>query len=203
MRYAIATYILMAVLVSFLGFVVEDGWLALTKGYIDNRNMHLPFLFGYGIAMVGLYLILGTPATMILPFQIKKKETFVRFIIYFVLVMLAVSVGEIILGTLVEKVCHFYWWDYTVIPLHITRYTSVPTSLGFALIITTFMDKFCIPILDHLAAIPAERATVLAWILGVSLSVDMVYSMYKMYRNHGGLKIWKKQLPRHSYLESF
>ncbi len=112
MRYAIATYILMAVLVSFLGFVVEDGWLALTKGYIDNRNMHLPFLFGYGIAMVGLYLILGTPATMILPFQIKKKETFVRFIIYFVLVMLAVSVGEIILGTLVEKVCHFYWWDY-------------------------------------------------------------------------------------------
>lgn len=43
MRYAIATYILMAVLVSFLGFVVEDGWLALTKGYIDNRNMHLPF----------------------------------------------------------------------------------------------------------------------------------------------------------------
>ena len=194
MRYAIATYILMAVLVSFLGFVVEDGWLALTKGYIDNRNMHLPFLFGYGIAMVGLYLI---------PFQIKKKETFVRFIIYFVLVMLAVSVGEIILGTLVEKVCHFYWWDYTVIPLHITRYTSVPTSLGFALIITTFMDKFCIPILDQLAAIPAERATVLAWILGVSLSVDMVYSMYKMYRNHGGLKIWKKQLPRHSYQESF
>lgn len=52
---------------------------------------------------------------MILPFQIKKKETFVRFIIYFVLVTLAVSVGEIILGTLVEKVCHFYWWDYTVI----------------------------------------------------------------------------------------
>ena len=97
MKYTIATYILMAVLVSFLGFVVEDGWLALTKGYIDNRNMHLPFLFGYGIAMVGLYLILGTPATMILPFQIKKKETFVRFIIYFVLVMLAVSVGEIIL----------------------------------------------------------------------------------------------------------
>ena len=117
--------------------------------------------------------------------------------------MLAVSVGEIILGTLVEKICHFYWWDYTVIPLHITRYTSVPTSLGFALIITTFMDKFCMPILDHLAAIPAERATVLAWILGVSLSVDMVYSMYKMYRNHGGLKIWKKQLPRHSYQESF
>lgn len=61
MRYAIATYILMAVLVSFLGFVVEDGWLALTKGYIDNRNMHLPFLFGYGIAMVGLYRFSARP----------------------------------------------------------------------------------------------------------------------------------------------
>ena len=33
--------------ISFLGFCVENLWLAITKGYMDNRNMLFPFLFGY------------------------------------------------------------------------------------------------------------------------------------------------------------
>ena len=46
LTYSIPCIILMATVVSFLGFVVENVWLAFTKGYIDNRNMALPFLLG-------------------------------------------------------------------------------------------------------------------------------------------------------------
>ena len=33
--------------VSFLGFVVENIWLAAIKGYMDNRGVRFPFLIGY------------------------------------------------------------------------------------------------------------------------------------------------------------
>ncbi|MGN1204253.1 MAG: hypothetical protein ACI4SA_04260, partial [Lachnospiraceae bacterium] len=114
-----------------------------------------------------------------------------------------VSVGEILLGTIVEKTCHFYYWDYSVIPLHITRYTSIPTSMGFALIITTFMDKCFVPLMNHLAAIETGRATFLAWTLGVALTADFVFSFIKMHQLHGGLKLWRKNLSGHFFQESF
>ena len=44
MKYTIATYILMAVLVSFLGFVVEDGWLALTGLYRQPEHASAVFI---------------------------------------------------------------------------------------------------------------------------------------------------------------
>ena len=40
---------IMVAVISFLGFCLENLWLAATKGFIDNRNMHLPFLMGYGV----------------------------------------------------------------------------------------------------------------------------------------------------------
>lgn len=52
---------LVIAVVSFLGFAVENIWLAITKGYIDNRNMCLPFLLGYGLAVAVIYLLFGTP----------------------------------------------------------------------------------------------------------------------------------------------
>ena len=44
MKYTYYQLGIMAAVVSFLGFVVENIWLAMTKGYINNRNMNAPFL---------------------------------------------------------------------------------------------------------------------------------------------------------------
>ena len=48
---------MMVALISFLGFLVENLWLALTKGYINNRNMNAPFLLGYGMLVVAMYFL--------------------------------------------------------------------------------------------------------------------------------------------------
>ena len=50
---------MIAAVISFLGFIVENVWLTATKGYIDNRNMCFPFLLGYGIAILLIFIILG------------------------------------------------------------------------------------------------------------------------------------------------
>lgn len=60
MKYSLATYLLTITIISFLGFCVENVWLAFTQKCIDNRNMSLPFLLGYGLAVVGIYFIFRT-----------------------------------------------------------------------------------------------------------------------------------------------
>lgn len=129
-----------AVLISFLGFVLENTWLAFTKGYVDNRNMSLPFLFGYGIAVTAIYIFFGVPDAFELPFMsnvLKSKAA--KKILYFVLIFFCVGIGEILVGLSTEKLFGFFYWNYENIPLHITRYTSIPTTAGFSFIITFFM----------------------------------------------------------------
>ena len=135
--YSLTSIGIMAAVVSFLGFILENVWLAFTKGYIDNRNMTMPFLYGYGMAVISIYAIFGTPQAMVLAGKLPVKEHSV--LIYFVAVFFAVSIGEIALGYAVEKLCGFEYWNYENIPLHITKYTSIPTSIAFAAIITFFM----------------------------------------------------------------
>ena len=61
MEYSVYELFVMTALISFLGFDLENIWLLFTKGFMDNRSMHLPFLFGYGLLVMGMYCIFGTP----------------------------------------------------------------------------------------------------------------------------------------------
>ncbi len=178
--------------VSFLGFAVENIWLAVTKGYMDNRNMVFPFLLGYGIAIVLLYLILGTPQKLWLFGRvIRIKERMTKVIFYFTGSMLCVSMGEVLLGKLVEKVCRFYWWDYSKLPFHITRYTSLPTSAMFSCLITLFMDKAFLPLLycfQKWNYITLRNTAVFFMALMVG---DFLYNVFMMYREKSQITRWK------------
>lgn len=168
----------MTALVSLLGFIVENFWMLTRSGFIDNRNMNLPFLLGYGVAVVGMYLLLGTP---------KKGH----FLLYYSIVFFLVSLGEIALGFTVEKVCGFYYWDYTCLPMHLTRYTSLFTSLGFSAIITFFM-YFCYePVMEFLHNHMTKRGRRVFVAVFVLMVIDFFYSFHVM-RVVGDLnKTWK------------
>lgn len=183
---------LIVTIVSFLGFVVENVWLAITKGFMDNRNMCLPFLIGYGLAMVAIYFILGTPTEFaLLGKKLKIKSRYVKLLLYFLAVMLCVSVGEIILGTIVEKTCHIYWWDYTRLPLHITRYTSIPTSMAFSMLITTFMHKFFMPLYEFFQKLDYNDLQVLAGSFMTLMTADFIHNAVRIYRDKEMRSIWK------------
>lgn len=190
---------IMLTLISFLGFLLEDLWLAVTKGFIDNRNMRLPFLMGYGILVVGMYLILGTPENMTLwgkvPVNASKAE---KFFIYFLCSMVIVSVGELILGHLVEKVCGFEYWNYNWIPLHITKYTSIPTSIGFAAIITSFMGACFEPIMGIISMMDAQDIKPLSIMLVAVLTADFIAGFRQMRRNRGLNIRWIKYIRQES-----
>lgn len=185
--------------VSFLGFVVENVWLAITKGYIDNRNMCFPFMIGYGIVVLLIYIIFGTPKKLyFFGKTIQVQNRMIKFLIYFLEVMLCVCIGEILLGTFVDKTCHFYWWDYSEIPLHITRYTSIPTSMVFSFLITVFMEVFFIPIYSFFQKCNFSVLGILTVLLLILMVGDFIYNAYMMYKKQGMVRRWKIYIRKQS-----
>lgn len=183
---------MMIALISFLGFVVENLWLAATKGYMDNRNMRFPFLLGYGLAVLAIYLLFGTPEKLcIVGHTLAIDNEIASYSMYFVIVMICISVGEIVLGTIVEKTCHFYWWDYSKLPLHITRYTSIPTSVGFTLIIVLFMGIVFMPLYEWFLSWNQKILAVVSIGLMIIMVIDFAYSAYYMFKNKGIQRRWR------------
>jgi len=178
--------------VSFLGFAVENLWLGLTRGYMDNRSMVFPFLLGYGLAAVAIYLLLGTPEELsFLGKDIHIANPRIKRLLYFFMVMICVSLGEIILGKTVEKLCHIKWWDYSWLPLHITQYTSVFTSAGFSVMVVLFMDKAFMPLYYwHLTWNPAVLS-ITAVLLMTVMTVDFLYNACLMYVRKTAVHRWK------------
>lgn len=186
---------IMVAVISFLGFCLENLWLAATKGFIDNRNMHLPFLMGYGVLVVGMYLILGTPEHMALTGLIYVSGTKAqKFLIYFLCSMVIVTVGELVLGHLMEWICGFEYWNYNWIPLHITKYTSIPTSIGFAAIITSFMGACFDPIMSVIGMMNTQDIKPLSIMLMVILTADLIVSFRQMRKKHGLNVRWIKYI---------
>ena len=164
---------------------------------MDNRNMCLPFLVGYGMAMFGLLMLLGTPQNpCFLGKPILSKYTRLHRALYFMGAMLCVCVGEIALGTFVEKTCHFYWWDYSKIPLHITRYTSLPTSTLFACAITVFMDHVLAPLYGYFLSWDSESLRAAAIVMTLLLTGDFLYNACLMYQRQGMIRRWRVDMPR-------
>ncbi len=191
MDYGLGSVLIMTAFISFLGFLLENIWLTARKGYMDNRNMHAPFLLGYGAAVMGFYFVLGTPSELRLFGTPSVSGPKSQFAAYCILTFVLVSVGEIILGKTVEKVCHIVLWDYTKIPLHITRYTSVPTSIGFTIVIVTFMDCFFERIMNALSQTEPVRTLIFGIILMTVMTLDFLYSAVKMIRTRKMIITWE------------
>lgn len=192
MKYKPAEIGIMMVIVSFLGFSAENIWLIFTNGYINNRNMNLPFLLGYGMAMLAIYLLFGVPSQMrfFSKFSVRASRG-IKIVLYFLCVMICVSVGEIILGAVTERFCSIEYWNYEWLPLHITKYTSIPTSVGFAAMVTFFMDRIFPPLMNEIARVDGKVIHVAALVLITVLVIDFIYCYGQMIKTNDFYRKWK------------
>ncbi len=191
-RQQFSALVFMCVIVSFIGFCVENIWISFFYRYMDNRNMILPFLFGYGLGMMAIFLMFGTPQK---PRIFRKRLSFRRkwagVIYFYIMVCIFVSIGEIALGTLVEEVCNVTWWEYTTLPLHITKFTSVPTTFGFGALMTLFM-YFVFPSVYHrFLRIKSRMLFILSILLIIILTLDIIHTGYIMYTTENFFIIWR------------
>lgn len=191
----IYAYGIMIAVIALLGYLTENVWLAVTKGYIDNRNMNAPFLLGYGVLVLAMYLIFGVPQQLA-DWGIMKKipEGAASYLFYYLLSFMIVSIGEILLGTLVEKICGIEYWNYSWIPMHLTKYTSVPTSIMFAGIITFFMSNLFDPIFEGILRMNPKCMQIVSIALMTLLICDFIVSFYTMYKKKDFNEIWRYEV---------
>ncbi len=183
---------LIVVIVSFLGFCVENIWLAATKGYMDNRNMRLPFLLGYGLAVLAIYAMFGLPQQpRLFGYVLPVESKTLRILCYYLICCLCVAVGEIALGTFVEKTCGSIWWDYSRLPLHITRYTSIPTTLAFGALITVFMGCFFMPLYRGFSGMQGSAWGIAACLMLTLLVADFARSASGMFHEGQLSQVWR------------
>lgn len=196
MKYSIFDFGIMTAIISFLGFMVENIWLAVTKGYVNNRNMNAPFLLGYGLLVISLFFALGTPEEMAQWGMFKGIRTkWIRYMLYFICSFVVVSIGEILLGTIVEKLCGIEYWNYASLPMHITKYTSVPTSIGFASMITFFMGKCFTPLMGWIDRLDSPALRAVSIMLMAVMALDCFYSFHYMIRSKDFYWKWQIKLP--------
>ncbi len=191
----LAAMSLMITLISLGGWLVENVFMACSEGYIDNRNMMLPFLFGYGLAVAGIYVLFGTPTTpRFLKYRFPMKKPIVNLLLYCAIVFTVVSVGECLTGLFVERFFNITWWDYSGIPLHITQYTSVPTSAAFTAILTLFMQFAFERLYAAFHKIDKRILYPLAIVLMLLLTADFIASGIRMYQTENFVRIWRIDL---------
>ncbi len=185
------------VVVSFLGFCIENFFTFFRTGTVNNRNMILPFLFGYGMAIVALYALFGTPeAPHFLGHELSFANGIQGCLYYFAMSFICICGGEIILGYMTEWICGIVWWDYTGLPLTITRYTSVITSSLFSGLIVIFMRFLWDPMIDGFLKINPRSLVILSVCCSVLLSLDMINSGLYMLTRNKTLVLWEVRASR-------
>ncbi len=188
----IYAWIMVIAVFSFAGFWIEDIWMAFIQKHMDNRNMCLPFLLGYGLAVVFVYTLFGTPRDMrILMCKVEIKNPWLCRLIYFMLMVVSVSLGELALGITVEKITGNIWWDYRNMPLHFTPYVSLYTSLGLGAALTAGMDWVLLPLNRYFQNWNSKLLKICAITLGVLLLADYFFSMGYMLVNQKGIFLWR------------
>lgn len=165
--------------------------------------MNAPFLIGYGVIVLLIYRFMGTPEqlTGILRFA-RGWTRHGRISLYFLTSFFVVCSVEILTGYVVEKVCSLYYWSYEALPLHITRYTSLPTSVSFAFLIVFFMGIVYTPAMKWITRVDNRVLRVVSLLLVLLLVLDCG-SCFLYMRNHRNFYYrWKIQLVemKHSIL---
>ena len=187
------------IVASFLGFAIENAWIAIKYGCFENRGMIFPFLFGYGVMIVAVYFLFGLPNNPLF-FGRPMKRYMNKDLQYILCIMCTICVGEILLGNTVEMLSGYKWWDFSEVPLHIGGYTSIPTSVGFALIIYLFMKNAYNPIVEFAGRMDRNNHAKIIIVLMAIIIFDYLFSTIFLVRNGDVLKVWRLEFPRENQI---
>ncbi len=165
-----------------IGWWVENLFRLSSKHILDSRNQILPFLFCYSIALWAMYFMLGTThKTRFFSKEIISGKdaaaVALRNIYYFTVTFLFVFFGEIVVGSLFEKISGIQLWNYNGIPLHVTQYTSVPKCAAISFGVMVMMGNLFEGLMKLIKIIPKSVLIKTDWVLGALVVADWIYMM--------------------------
>lgn len=185
---------LLAIAVSFLGWIVENIFRAFCNRTIDSRFHLLPFLSPYGLIVFAFYLLLGEPDDLAVfgkhVFRQKSKATIILSnIIAWVGMCLAVFLGELAVGNFWYYVTGVELWHYCN-GICVTQFTGVCQSLGYgSATYALFRFGYHPAVKRVLVKVPYNVAKVVSLVLGTLIIADTAL-MCVMIAINGKAPMW-------------
>ncbi len=120
----ISRYVCLFLVYCFLGWIYETTFCTFKNGKWSNRG----FLYGpicpiYGVGAVLISVIYNHF------FGVGEMESSTVYV--FVVSVIGSAILEYVTATVLEKMFHAVWWDYSKLPFNIKGRVSLFTSLGF------------------------------------------------------------------------
>ena len=164
---------------SFLGFCTENAAKIVDAQIFDCRHQILPFLFAYGLALLAIYATIGTPDDLrffnIRIFKQKtKSKKVLSHLIYIAIICALIFGGEIAVGMVYEKVAGVVLWDYSGIPTHVTRYTSIITTVLLGGGVYLLMNFTFRPMMRLIEKMGTRAAIIIDCTLGALIVADFL-----------------------------
>lgn len=194
LKYRLYQLFLLFIVASVIGYIYEciTQWFRCGVFIKDTGFSCLPILPIYGIGIVMLYLIFGTPLSMrifhrkILVSNNKKVAIF-RYILYFLATGTVATIFEIIVGYIFEIGFSQVLWDYSYLPLHFTKYACLQVSIFWGLGATLVMRYLFTPLHILATSIPETKlykmvhTFIFIWILDIVFNFGYFYTTGVMF----------------------
>ncbi len=187
---------LFGIIMAFVGWVAENTVKLISSGTIDCRFQLLPFIWVYALIPFAFQIVLGNPDNL----TVFGKQVFKRHTVYTKLIsnlttvaviLAAVFVGELLVGGLWEIAFGVKLWDYSQLPLQVTRYAGVIPTLGYgggAYLIFKFVYT---PLIDFFRKKVSHKvALIICCTLGVLIALDTVFMCVHIAVTHRAPMYW-------------
>ncbi|MGN1234363.1 MAG: hypothetical protein ACI4U2_00090 [Christensenellaceae bacterium] len=126
----------LGIVMAFLGWIVENAARLISIGVWDCRFHLLPFLSPYALIVFAVQIVFGNP-DRIAPFgrPLFHRETpackICSNLITLAVIYFFVFFGELVVGNLWEILFGVSLWNYSAMPLHVTQYAGLISTLGY------------------------------------------------------------------------
>ena len=127
-------------LIAHFGWIFEKlGRFIVYNSLSDRGFLSLPFCPIYGTAVLGSYLVLGTPQKMRIFTRPLRLGTINGVALYFLISFILASVIELCIGACFGEVIGFHLWNYSERAFNIFGYVCLSYSLLWGALLTIFM----------------------------------------------------------------
>lgn len=119
-----------------LGWIAENTVKIISQGMFDCRFHLLPFISPYALIPFAFQILMGDPDNLAIfghkLFKTEsKKNKVLSNVICVALIIGAVFLGELAIGTMWEKLFGVQLWNYSQLPLQINQYAGLFPAIGY------------------------------------------------------------------------
>jgi len=176
--------IMMAIIISFIGWCIETIYCNAGETiFYDRGFLSLPFCGIYGITLVIIYLVFGTPFDGRLRAQVEElriskiHKNILSFLLYFIVAVAVPTFVELIVAVFFDKIFNIILWTYEDDPCNFHGYICLGYSLTWGALITVAMATAWRLIYALVKKIPDVPLFILNLILCVFILIDYVFNM--------------------------